>query len=471
MELSLYNSLTRSKEQFIPIDPENIKMYVCGPTVYDFAHIGNARAMVAFDILYRVLKHKYKNVIFVRNITDIDDKIYTASIKQNCKFSDIAKKFDAEFQKDMRSLNVLEPTYQPHATDFIPQIINMISILIQKGFAYETNEHVLFSVEKYADYGQLSRKDKDELIAGARVEVAPYKQSPGDFVLWKPSTEEMPGWQSPWGRGRPGWHIECSAMSAHYLGKTFDIHTGGIDLIFPHHENERAQSCCAWGVSKMANFWMHNGHLMVEGKKMSKSLGNFFTIRELIQKYNPEAIRLAFLLTHYRQPLDWTTNSIEMAKQILSKWYRVIEKFEKHDFFSKKEVFYSFLEERMEKIELLSNDFFKALCDDLNTPAALQALAKKVKTLEDSMEDIDLAVVLFCREAVGLLKQSARSWFQYSAIGIETLSDEEIERKLKTRQQAKEQRNFKLADEIREELLANGVQIEDSVEGPRWRRG
>ncbi|MDR0633102.1 MAG: cysteine--tRNA ligase [Holosporales bacterium] len=468
MEIQFYNSLSRSKEIFVPIDPLNVGMYVCGPTVYDFAHIGNARAMVVFDVLYRVLKYKYPKVTYVRNITDIDDKIYTASVERKCDFSQIAQQFDTEFQNDMASLNVLPPTHQPHATDFIPHMLEMIGTLVQKGFAYESHGHVLFSVDTFPSYGQLSKKNREELIDGARVEVAPYKKSPGDFVLWKPSTAEMPGWASPWGRGRPGWHIECSAMSRHYLGDRFDIHAGGIDLIFPHHENERAQSCSAVGVPETVNFWMHNGHLIVEGKKMSKSLGNFFTVRELLQKHNHEAIRLALLSTHYKQPLDWTANSLEMSKQILNKWYRTIEKFQNHVFFADNGVLRAFVEENKAKIERIGDDFFAAMYDDMNTPVAIQAFTKMIKDLENTGNEDILAAILVCKDIIGSLTQTAISWFQHSSVDV--ISAEEIEKKIAARGQARETQNFQLADQIRDELLAQGVQIEDSTSGTAWHR-
>ncbi|MDR0625359.1 MAG: cysteine--tRNA ligase [Holosporales bacterium] len=485
--LFLYNSLSRLKEKFVPLSDQRVTMYVCGPTVYDFAHLGNARAMVAFDILYRVLLHEYKNVTFVRNITDIDDKIYAASLEKKCSFLEISAKFDAEFQRDMCSLNVLEPTYQPHATAFIPQMLEMIGALIQKGFAYEHSGHVLFAVSKFPDYGKLSLKNRDELIAGARVEVAPYKQDACDFVLWKPSSDEMPGWDSPYGRGRPGWHIECSAMSAHYLGKVFDIHAGGVDLIFPHHENEVAQSRCAWGTDRMANFWLHNGHLIVEGKKMSKSLGNFFTVREILQKYHPEAVRLTFLQTHYRQPLDWSSSAIEQAKLLLNKWYRVIEKFEQKADFA--ELFEGEVEWD-DAIAVKAASFFEAMNDDLNTPLALQSFARLVKHLDEvssgAQRDgeleavrLELRAVLYCAKVLGLLTVRAVEWFRYSPVnagdGAGTLdggvlSNEDVEAKLQERQNARANKDFRKADRIREELERAGIVIEDSERETKWRR-
>ena len=468
MNLYLYNSLTRKKELFEPIDESNVKMYVCGPTVYDFAHIGNARAIVVFDLLFRVLSHKYKKVTYVRNITDIDDKICNKSLNEKCNFYEISQRFNMEFQKDMKSLNTLEPTHQPLATEFVQNMINMISDLINKGFAYEADGHVLFDVSKYESYGKLSKKDKEELIAGARIEIADYKESPEDFVLWKPSPQNMPGWDSPWGIGRPGWHIECSAMSKHYLGDFFDIHGGGIDLIFPHHENERAQSCCANDTKEMANFWIHNGHLMVEGKKMSKSLGNFFTVRELLDKYNPEAIRLTLIGTHYRQPLDWTENLINMSKQILNKWYRIIEKFENHVFFSDNKVFDEFYKNNVDAINETSKDFVESLHDDLNTPNAIHHFSKMLKELDEEGTDIILASVLYCKNFIGLLDQKSYEWFKY--ISNENITEEKIEQLIAERAVARKEKNFALSDKIRNELQNNGIQIEDSPSGTTWRK-
>src|SRR6266699_3987527 len=322
MPLQLYNSLTRRKEAFQPLDPERVRLYVCGPTVYDSAHVGNARAVVAFDLLYRVLRHEYGagHVRYVRNITDVEDKIIAAARESGEPIDALTRRTTAIFHEDMAALNNLPPDIEPRATENIPQMIAMIERLIASGHAYAAEGHVLFRVASYAGYGALSRRSRADMIAGARVEVAPYKEDPGDFVLWKPSTPEQPGWESPWGRGRPGWHIECSAMSGTLLGETFDIHAGGLDLIFPHHENEIAQSRSAFGHAIMAKYWMHNGFLNISGEKMSKSLGNFFTVHELLDQYPGEAIRLLLLSAHYRQPLDFTHEGLVQSKATLDRW-------------------------------------------------------------------------------------------------------------------------------------------------------
>lgn len=507
MDLFLYNSLTRKKDLFSPnsskanqtLDyPEQdcIKMYVCGPTVYDFAHLGNARAMVVFDVLFRLLKLKYQNVIYIRNITDIDDKIYLASIENKCHFSEIAKKYEKCFLEDMVSLNVLSPTHMPKATDFIPEIITFIQKLISKDFAYESNGHVLFNVNKYSDYGKLSSKNKNDLLAGARVEIGEYKNSPNDFVLWKPSEGDQPAWESPFGLGRPGWHIECSAMSYHYLGGNFDIHGGGIDLIFPHHENERAQSCCALDVQETANFWLHNGHLMINGKKMSKSLGNFLTIRNLLNKYNPEAIRLTLLSTHYRQPFDWLEKTIDMTKQVLNKWYRILDDFEESEFLCDEIVCETeFYKQNKAKIYEASNDFLSAIHDDMNTPLAIQCLGKmfsnlekekgegKGPTLEEEvanwkervkgrrLEEIYIYSIYFCAQVLGIFFQKPQSWFKYNCGEVINIETAKIEEMIRQRNIARGNKDFKLSDDIRDELIENGIILEDSKNGTTWRKG
>ena len=324
MTLHITNTLTRSKEEFKPLDASHVRMYVCGPTVYDFAHIGNARPVVVFDVLYRLLKHLYPRVTYVRNITDVDDKIIAASQETGGKINTITQRFADIYRQDMASLNALAPDVEPCATDHIPQMIAMMEKLIASGHAYAAEGHVLFSVQTMADYGKLSRHSRDELIAGARVEIAPYKKDPADFVLWKPSDDDQPGWPSPWGRGRPGWHLECSAMSETHLGETFDIHGGGQDLIFPHHENEIAQSVCAHDGAPFVKYWMHNGYLTVDGEKMSKSLGNFHTVHDLLGKTPGEAIRLALLSAHYRQPLDFSLRALEEAKVALDRLYTAL---------------------------------------------------------------------------------------------------------------------------------------------------
>ncbi|NWG47007.1 MAG: cysteine--tRNA ligase, partial [Alphaproteobacteria bacterium] len=358
MTIRLYNTLTRSKDPFVPQDPHHVRMYVCGPTVYDFAHIGNARPVIVFDVLFRLLRHVYgaDHVSYVRNITDIDDKIIARAAAEGRSIGELTLTTARQFHEDIAALGVLPPTHEPRATEYVPQMVGMIEALIANGHAYEAEGHVLFSVSSYAAYGQLSGRSTDEMLAGARVEVAPYKRDPMDFVLWKPSTEDQPGWDSPWGRGRPGWHIECSAMGATLLGETFDIHGGGIDLAFPHHENEIAQSACAHHGEPHARVWMHNGFLQVEGQKMSKSLGNFLTIHGLLEAWRGENLRLLMLMTQYRQPIDWTEAGLKEARVILKGWYEAGEAGEGAP----------------------GGDpdpaIVAALADDLNTPAAIAEL-------------------------------------------------------------------------------------------------
>lgn len=467
-DLILYNSLSRQKALFAPQSADGVvRMYVCGPTVYDFAHLGNARAMVVFDVLFRVLQAKYGTVEYVRNITDIDDKIYNASRANNCTIGEIAHRFETEFLDDMASLSVIPPTHAPRATAFVPDIIALIQALINKGAAYAAEGHVLFSVEQFPSYGVLSRKSQDELMAGARIEVAPYKRSPADFVLWKPSSSEQPGWDSPWGRGRPGWHIECSAMSAHYFKDkgdatgAFDIHAGGIDLIFPHHENERAQSCCALGVPEMARFWLHNGHLMVGGKKMSKSLGNFLTVRQLRTQHNPEALRLALLTAHYRQPLDWTEAVLTSAEQMLNRWYRILADIPEP---VRREA-----QAAVQENAPLDNDVEAALCEDLNTPLALQALNRCIQTYAKTPTISLLQTVFASGRILGLFGQEPSAWFQARPLE-EGIDETAIERAIEERRQAKADRDFARADQIRQTLLDQGIILEDTPTGTKWRR-
>lgn len=445
--LQLFNTLTKQKEKFIPIDVENIGMYVCGPTVYDLAHLGNARPVVVFDVLFRLLQRQYKKVTYVRNITDVDDKINAAALANNEEIYSLTARTTKAYHADMAALNALPPTYEPRATDFIKSMIEIIESLISKGFAYANEGHVLFRVNKYAKYGHLSRRQQDELIAGARVEVAPYKENPGDFVLWKPSTPELPGWESPWGRGRPGWHIECSAMSKAYLGKTFDIHGGGVDLVFPHHENEIAQSCCAHNTDKMAMIWMHNGHLMVNGEKMSKSLGNFFTVRDILGNYPGEVIRLVFLSTHYRQPIDWTDASPKQAKTTLDRFYKAIE-FANDD-------------------ASVEQSVITALEDDLNTPLAISCLHELANTVFKTTgnERIQAANILKASgQFLGLLNIEPKVWFQGD------IDNEAVDRLVQERIEAKKAKNFAEADRIRMELKNRGIILEDGPNGTIWRR-
>ena len=453
-ELVLYNTLSRQREVFQPDDRENVRLYVCGPTVYDFAHIGNARPVVVFDVLFRLLRHLYgpEKVTYARNITDVDDKIIAAARASGETIEQVTERTTRAFHEDMAALGALPPTIEPRATEHIDQMIAMIERLIEKGHAYEAEGHVLFSVPTMEDYGRLSRRDREELIAGARVEVAPYKKDPADFVLWKPAAEDEPGWASPWGRGRPGWHIECSAMSATHLGQTFDIHGGGQDLIFPHHENEIAQSRCAHGTSHMARIWMHNGYVVVGGQKMSKSLGNFLTVRELLQEGFPgEAIRLSLLSGHYRQPLDITREKLGEARAQLDSLYGGLREVP--------------IQEGGEP----PKEVLAALCDDLNTPLAIARLHEVARRLHKAQgeERVEIAVALRAGgRLLGLLQDDPAVWFQ----GTEGEEAEEIEAAIAARQAARKARNFAEADRIRDELAARGILLEDGPQGTTWRR-
>jgi cysteinyl-tRNA synthetase len=435
-DLRFYNSLTRKKEVFQPIDPANISLYVCGPTVYSYAHIGNARPAIVFDTLRRVLEHFYPKVTHVANITDIDDKIIDAAHKTGEPISAITEKYTKIYNDDMASLGVRVPSIQPKATDHVTGMISMIETLIDKGHAYEKDGHVLFNVPSFDAYGQLSGHNRDEQIAGARVEVAPYKRDPADFVLWKPSTDDQPGWDSPWGTGRPGWHIECSVMASQYLGEVFDIHGGGLDLTFPHHENEIAQSCCASGKKTFARMWIHNGFVTVEGEKMSKSLGNVLLVHDMIDKgISGEAIRLAMLSTHYRQPFDWTEDGLKQAVKTLDKWYGLAG--EEHGD--------------------IDQDFINALADDMNTPAAIVRLHK--------LSGGDLRA---SANILGLLTHTAEEW----KILRHTKRDDdaEIDALVQEREEARSIKDFKRADDIRDQLSSMGVTLMDGVDGVTWTR-
>jgi len=443
MSLVIYNTLSREKEPFAPLDAANVRLYVCGPTVYDYVHIGNARPVVAFDVLYRLLKRHHPHVTYVRNITDIDDKIMTRASENKEPIEQLTERTAAAYQSDMARLGALPPDVEPRATQYVGEMIALIERLIERGHAYAAEGHVLFSVPSMDDYGRLSRRSRDELIAGARVDVAPYKRDPADFVLWKPSTEAQAGWASPWGRGRPGWHIECSAMSAAHLGETFDIHAGGLDLIFPHHENEIAQSRSAFGHAIMAKYWMHNGFLNISGEKMSKSLGNFFTVHELLDQYPGEAIRLLLLSAHYRQPLDFTHEGLTQAKATLDRWYGALRG---------KEL----------KSVPVPASVEEALADDLNTPQAISA----VHQLRDPSE------LKAGAGALGLLQQDAEAWFRWMpAAAASGPSDAEIEAAIAARQAARKAKDFKESDRIRDDLKAKGVILEDGPKGTTWKRG
>jgi len=462
MTLTLYNTLTRRKELFEPLDPNCVRLYVCGPTVYDRAHIGNGRAIVVFDLLYRLLRNVYgrEHVRYVRNITDIEDKINAAARKNNEPIAALTARTTLAFHEDMAALGNLPPDIEPRATDYIPQMITMIDRLIASGHAYAAEGHVLFSVASDPQYGQFSRRSRDEMIAGARVEVAPYKRDPADFVLWKPSDDETPGWDSPWGRGRPGWHIECSVMSEVHLGETFDIHGGGLDLVFPHHENEIAQSTCAHGGRPFVRYWVHNGMLNDAGAKMSKSLGNIRTVRELFDEAPGEAIRLALLSAHYRQPLEWTNDNLRQARQTLDRFYRALT-------LPQDTVF-----ERFGEAQKAVRPVREALEDDLNTPLALTHLHEIASGINRTSSDAERSALQRALEAggqlLGLLGQSPLDWLRGSA----RADAERIEQRIATRATARRQRRFAEADRIRAELSAEGILLEDRPDGTTtwWRR-
>jgi len=451
----LYNTLTKTKEVFKPLNPDQVGMYVCGPTVYDFAHIGNARPFTVFDVLARLLRHIYPNVCYVRNITDVDDKINAASSTQKETIADLTQRTTAAFHQDMAALGNLPPDIEPRATHHIPEMIDIIQTLIDKGHAYEVEGHVLFSVASFPDYGELSRRNQEEMLAGARVEVAPYKRDPADFVLWKPSDEQTPGWDSPWGFGRPGWHIECSAMSVKYLGKIFDIHGGGQDLIFPHHENELAQSRCAHDTPVFARYWMHNGYLTIQGDKMSKSLGNFFTVRDLLARYQGETIRFALLSTHYRQPMDWTETGLDQAKHCLDRLYTALRTCG-----------------QLNGAAEIDLKVIEALKDDLNAPLAishLHELATMINKTSDEAEQARLGGILKASGALmGVLQQDPESWFHEGILGM---TPQEIEAQISARREARSRKDFAESDRIRDALLHQGIVLEDGPDGTTWRRG
>ena len=467
MALTLYNTLERAKQEFVPIDRKNVRMYVCGPTVYDYAHIGNARPVVVFDVLYRLLRNEYgaDHVKYVRNITDVDDKIIAAAGETGGEIGNITSHFAQIFQDDMAALGALPPDLEPRATDHIPEMIALMQKLEADGFAYAAEDHVLFSVDSMADYGRLSRHSRDELIAGARVEVAPYKKDAADFVLWKPSTDDQPGWDSPWGRGRPGWHLECSAMSEKHLGPHFDIHGGGLDLIFPHHENEIAQSTCAHADHKFVNYWVHNGYLTVDGEKMSKSLGNFFTVRDLLAKAPGEVIRLALLTAHYRKPFDWTDARMRAAEKKLKRYYLVLEKVKS--------------EPVIDGIDL-PEKFIAALEDDLNTHMAisvLDSMVRKFSEIGSSREKSKLkSQLLACGEILGILNKDPEKWkkthrsemtsWMEPSITVDEFGDiVAIDLLIQQRNEARANKDFAESDRIRDVLAEQGIVLEDLPDG------
>ena len=453
MPISLYNSLSRRTEPFSPLDPNRVTVYLCGPTVYNYVHIGNARGPVVFDVLVNLLRRHYAGVVYARNITDVDDKINAAALEQGVPIGQITGRFAQAYREDMAGLGIAPPDVEPLATAHIGQIIEMIQMLIGNGHAYEAEGHVLFDVAAYPAYGALSGRDTDELIAGARVEVAPYKKNATDFVLWKPSTPELPGWESPWGRGRPGWHIECSAMSAAHLGETIDIHAGGVDLQFPHHENEIAQSTCAHGGKVFARWWLHNGMLTFDGRKMSKSLGNVLHVHELLKQHPPEALRLLLLRGHYRQPLDWSDAAIAQAISTLDGWYRVLRELGDVGVDTMQPLP---VPERLEA----------ALCDDLNTPQALAELSLLADAARQTPSTATKSALLSGGAALGLLQQDPEAWFKRA--GGHAVDAARVDALLEERRAARAARDFVRADAIRDELTAMGVVIEDGAQGTRW---
>ena len=462
-DLRLYNTLTRAKEVFAPIDASNVRMYVCGPTVYDLAHIGNARPLIVFDVLYRLLRHRFGagHVTYVRNITDVDDKINARAAERGISIRELTEETNRVFQEDVTALGCLPPNAQPRATDYVVRpeaamdMIRMIAQLIDNGHAYAADGHVMFSVPSMADYGKLSRRPLDEMIAGARVDVAPYKRADTDFVLWKPSHGSEPGWESPWGFGRPGWHIECSAMSAALLGETFDIHGGGIDLVFPHHENEIAQSRCCFGTPVMANVWMHNGFLQVEGEKMSKSLGNFVTIHDLLhttkfggRKWPGEVLRLAMLKTHYRQPIDWTVKALEEARKTVEFWSELLA---------------AIGPDRISSDTATADpDVVGALCDDLNTAETMKALHASARG--EALRQPDRftgALYLLGIDAKRLAREGDERLFHT----FTTSAADDADRLAKLRQEARSKKDWARADKFRDEAASLGYVLVDNKDG------
>ncbi|QKK02000.1 MAG: cysteine--tRNA ligase [Pseudomonadota bacterium] len=455
MSIQIFNTLTRRKEKFVPLDPGRVTLYACGPTVYSYAHIGNARPAVIFDLLHRVLERRFERVVYARNITDVDDKINAAAAAEDVPIEVITRRYAAIYHKDMAALGVRRPSVEPRATEHIDAIVTMIERLIERGCAYAAEGHVLFNIEQFPDYGRLSKRDRRELIAGARVEVAPYKRHPGDFVLWKPSDDTLPGWDSPWGRGRPGWHIECSAMSAAHLGETIDIHAGGQDLVFPHHENEIAQSRCAHGTETFARYWMHNGFVTVDKRKMSKSLGNTLIVHELLKQWPGEVLRYVLLSAHYRQPLDWSGQALEQARATLDRLYGVLRDHPPSPAAAEPEP-----------------GLVEALEDDLNTPTALaviNTLARRLASEEAGEARARLSQRLQASAGLlGLLQSKPADWFQQQR-AVAQVDSVEIERRIAERAAARKARDFERADRIRDQLAAQGIELEDGPEGTQWK--
>ena len=446
-DIFLTNNLTNKKEKFVPIDEQNIRMYVCGPTVYDDPHIGNARPIVVFDILYKIFKKKYSKVTYVRNITDVDDKIIKSSKENNISISELTNKVTESFGEDCNYLNCESPTHQPKATENIDLMIEMVSELIKKGFAYENNNHVYFEVKKFNDYGQLSNKKLEDLIAGSRIEISENKKNSEDFVLWKPSASDEPSWDSPWGKGRPGWHLECSAMSKKFLGDEFDVHGGGIDLIFPHHENEIAQSRCANGTKVFANFWLHNAFITMSNEKMAKSQGNILKIKDFRNKISGQILRLALMSAHYKQPLDWNDKLLEDCQNTINKWYNVyVDSKNNTD---------------------ISDEILEPLYDDLNTPGYIANLHKLYEKAQKGNDNDKALFVSACR-FVGLLNQNKEEWLSFKKSKA-SISEEEILKKIDERNKAREEKNYEEADKIRKELSDKGVLIEDKDGKTIWK--
>lgn len=457
MSLSIYNTLTGKKEAFQPMDPNRVTLYVCGPTVYNFLHIGNGRSAVIFDTLVRVLRHHYDKVVFARNITDVDDKINQAASDEGISIRALTDRYIQAYHDDIDGLNVALPDIEPRATDHIEQMITSIEQMISAGHAYVAQGHVLFHVPSFKDYGKLSKRNTDDMLAGARVEVASYKKDPMDFVLWKPSSDDQPGWQSPWGKGRPGWHIECTAMIQAHLGNTIDIHGGGRDLTFPHHENELAQGTCCHDDEDYVRYWMHNGMLTVDGEKMSKSLGNFLTIRDALQQFHGEHLRLMMLSSQYRSSLDWTESLIKQSKQTLDRFYNALGEAQS-------------LTPQAHPDSLAG--VMNALNDDLNTPLAIAAMHELAGQMFKAQSDTEKQqlkwALLEAGKLLGILQEAPATWFTAASDG--EISPEEIEQLIEQRSAAKKAKDFAKADAVRQQLDDAGVEIQDTREGVRWRR-
>ena len=444
-DIFLTNNLSNKKEKFVPINEENIGMYVCGPTVYDDPHIGNARPIVIFDILFKVLKSKFSNVIYVRNITDVDDKIIKSANENNISISDLTENVIKNFNEDCNYLNCENPSQQPKATEHIDLMIEMISDLIKKGFAYENNKHVYFEVKKFEDYGKLSNKKLEDLIAGSRIEVSDNKKSSEDFVLWKPSLDDEPSWDSPWGKGRPGWHLECSAMSKKFLGNEFDIHGGGIDLIFPHHENEIAQSRCANDTKVFANYWLHNAFITMSNEKMAKSQGNILKIKDFRNKVSGQVLRLALISAHYKQPLDWSDKLLTDCQNTIDKWYNVYLPSNKD----------------------LNDELLKPLYDDINTPGYIANL-HQLYDKANKGSDEDKKVFNSACNFIGLLQETKEEWLNHKKVKVD-ITEDEIKNKINLRNKARLDKDYKEADNIRDYLLDKGVLIEDKDGKTIWK--